>query len=312
MRLLLQFPEGLKQYAMMHAKKLEQEGNEVFISASPTFGACDLSIDEAKNIHADKIVHFGHAEFHKADFNVEYIEYNIDAPLNMLDRALPLLNEYETLGLITTIQHVHQLPVIKEFFEKHGKKILIGKPYGFAKKPGQILGCDVGSAASIDRGVDAFIYFGGGMFHPLGALLNTTKPFLIVEPFAEKVEFIDSYRKTYKGRSKGKILKALDAKRFGILLTTKNGQHNEALAKLLKEKIEKAGLDAEILVSNTFDFISLGNMLEFEAFVNTACPRIAIDDSDRIGKPLLSANEVMEVLKIKAEQKAIRNQVMTP
>ena len=196
MRLLLQFPEGLKQYAMMYAKKLEKEGNDVFISASPTFGACDLAIDEAKNIHADKIVHFGHAEFHKADFNVEYIEYKVDAPLDMLEKSLPVLNEYATIGLVTTIQHVHQLPIIKDFFERHGKKVLIGKPYGFAKKPGQILGCDVGSAASIDRSVDAIVYFGGGMFHPLGALLNTTKPFLVIEPFAGKVEFIDSYRKT--------------------------------------------------------------------------------------------------------------------
>ena len=47
MRILLQFPEGLKQEALSHAKKLEKEGNEVFISASPTFGACDLALDEA-------------------------------------------------------------------------------------------------------------------------------------------------------------------------------------------------------------------------------------------------------------------------
>ncbi len=309
MRLLLQFPEGLKQHALEYAKKLELQGNEVFISASPTFGACDLAIEEAKAIKADKIVHFGHAEFHKVDFEVEYIEYKIDAPMAILEMALPFLSRYKRIGLVTTIQHVHQLPAIKEFFEGHGKEIIIGRPYGFAKKPGQILGCDVGSAASIDRCVDAFVYFGGGMFHPLGALLNTTKPFLVIEPFVGKVEFIDSYRKTYKGKSKGKILSAMNARRFGILLTTKNGQHNGALAKLLKERIEGAGFEAEVLVANTFDFTSLGNMLEFEAFVNTACPRIAIDDSDRIGKPLLSPNELIEVLKMKAELKKIQSKI---
>ncbi len=47
-------------------------------------------------------------------------------------------------------------------------------------------------------------------------------------------------------------------------------------------------------------------MLEFDAFVNTACPRIAIDDTDRTSKPLLSANELMEVLRMKAELKLIR------
>jgi diphthamide biosynthesis enzyme Dph1/Dph2-like protein len=45
-------------------------------------------------------------------------------------------------------------------------------------------------------------------------------------------------------------------------------------------------------------------MLEFDAFVNTACPRIAVDDPKRIRKPLLSANELMEVLKLKAETRS--------
>jgi len=42
-------------------------------------------------------------------------------------------------------------------------------------------------------------------------------------------------------------------------------------------------------------------MMEFDAFVNTACPRIAIDDTDRLRKPLLSANELMQVLSMKKE-----------
>ena len=301
MRLLLQFPEGLKQYALTYAKRLEVQGNEVFLSASPTFGACDLALDEAKNIGADKIIHFGHAEFQKVDFDVEYVEYNVDAPLGILKDSIPFLAPYKIIGLVTTIQHVHQLPDVQRFFEENGKDVVLGKPYGFAKKEGQILGCDVGSASTIDRKVGAFVYFGGGMFHPLGALLNTTKPFLVVEPFANKVEFIDDYRKVYRGRSRGKTLRALKAKRFGILLTTKNGQHNEALARIIKEKVEKAGLEAQILVANTFDFTSLDNMLEFDAFVNTACPRIAIDDADRTRVPLLSANELMDVLRMKSE-----------
>src|SRR5271155_4776650 len=109
MRILLQFPEGLKQEALKHAKKLEAEGNEVFISASATYGACDLAIDEAKNIKADKLIHFGHAEFHHVDFNVEYREYQMDAPLNLLEDSLSYLKEFNTIGIITTIQHVQQL-----------------------------------------------------------------------------------------------------------------------------------------------------------------------------------------------------------
>jgi 2-(3-amino-3-carboxypropyl)histidine synthase len=307
MRILLQFPEGLKQKALEQAKLLEKEGNEVFISASPTYGACDLAIEEARNINADKLVHFGHGEFHHVEFNVEYVEYHIDAPLSLLPDSLKLLRDFKRIGMVTTIQHIHQLGDIKAFYERNGKLAVIGKPYGFAKREGQILGCDIGSAATIDKDVDAFVYFGGGVFHPLGALLATTKPFLVIEPFANKVEFIDNMRETYAKRSRGKILAALNAKRFGILVSTKNGQHNMNLGKLLKQKIEAAGFDAQILVANTFDFDSIGNMLEFDAFVNTACPRIAVDDTERIRRPLLGANELIEVLRMAEELKSIRN-----
>ena len=307
MRILLQFPEGLKQKAQEHAQLLEKEGHEVFISASPTFGACDLAIDEAKNLNADKLIHFGHAEFHHLDFNVEYVEYSIDAPLAILNDSLAQLQGFKKIGIVTTIQHIHQLPAIKSFYEKNGKTVIIGKPYGFAKKEGQILGCDVGSAARIDKEVDSFVYFGGGIFHPLGALLSTTKPFLVVEPFANKIEFLDYLREKYARKSKGKILSGISAKSFGILVSTKNGQHNLELGKLLKKKIEANKLSAQILVSNTFDFESINNMLEFDAFVNTACPRIAIDDAERTSKPLLSANELMELLRMKSELNELRS-----
>lgn len=307
MRILLQFPEGLKQKALEHAEKLEKEGNEVFVSASPTYGACDLALDEARNIKADKLIHFGHGEFHHVDFNVEYVEYKIDAPTSLLRDSLSYLKGFDTIGIVTTIQHVHQLDEIKMFYEQNGKTVVIGKPYGFAKKQGQILGCDIGSAATIDRKVDAFVYFGGGVFHPLGALLATKKPFLVIEPFNNSIEFIDNLRETYARKSSGKVLASLDARKFGIMVSTKNGQHNMELAKILKSKLESKGLQAQVLVANNFDFESLGNMLEFDAFVNTACPRIAIDDIDRIQKPLLSANELMEVLRMKEELQSMQN-----
>lgn len=306
MRILLQFPEGLKQKALEHAKALESRGDEVFISASPTFGACDLAIDEAKNLKVDKLIHFGHAEFHHVDFNVEYIEYQIDAPLKLLEPSLQHISDYKRVGLVTTIQHVHQLDDIRKFYEEKGKEVVIGKPYGFAKARGQILGCDIGSSASIDKEVDVHIYFGGGIFHPLGALLATTKPFLVIEPFDNRIEFIDRMRETYRKKRNGRIMASLNANNFGILLSTKNGQHNMQLAKMLKSRIEAQGFNAEILASNTFDFESINNMMEFDAFVNTACPRISIDDNDRLRKPLLSANEIMDVLRMKSELKNLQ------
>ena len=299
MRILLQFPEGLKQEALKHAKELEAKGDEVFISASPTFGACDLAIDEARSIGAEKLVHFGHAEFKHVDFNIEYVEYRIDAPLDLLPKSLEALKDYRKLCLMTTIQHIHQLGAIRDFYKNEGKEIVFNKPNGFAKNEGQLLGCDPGNVRALDRKVDAFVYFGGGLFHPVGALLQTTKPFLIIDPFQKRIERIDAMREAYGKRSRGKVLAAMNAKRFGILVSTKNGQYNMNLAAELKKKIEADGQSAAILVSNTSDFESINNMLEFDAFVNTACPRISLDDSERLRKPLLSAEELSTVLKLR-------------
>ncbi len=287
---------------MLHAERLEKEGNEVFISASATFGACDLALDEARKLSVDKILHFGHNEFHKVDFDVEYVPYSIDAPLDILHDSLASLTSFKDIGVVTTVQHLHQLEAIRNFYEGNGKRVHIGRPYGFAKVRGQILGCDIGSAAAIDREVEVFVYFGGGLFHPIGALLSTSKPFLALDPFSRKMLFLDTYREQEKKRSRGRIAAALSASRFGILVSTKNGQHNMGLARLLKKSIEKEGMSAGILVSNSIDFDALNNMREFDAFVNTACPRIATDDNERLRRPLLSANELMEAIKLKSKK----------
>ncbi len=300
MKVLLQFPEGLKQYALKYAKELEARGDEVFVSASPTFGACDLAIDEAKKLGAEKIVHFGHNEFHHVDFNVEYVPYQIDADINTLKSIFEEIKQYKKIGLVTTVQHMHQLPELKRMLEEQGKEVILGKPYGFAKLQGQILGCDIGSAATINKQVDCFLYFGGGLFHPLGAVYSTTKPFIALDPFQNKWLWLDSYRMMQEKQKRGKIMRSIYAKKFGILVTKKNGQYNLNLAKVLKSQLEKNGNDAAILIGDTFDFDSLNNMLEFDAFVNTACPRLATDDVDRLRKPLLSANEAMELMQIRS------------
>jgi len=110
-------------------------------------------------------------------------------------------------------------------------------------------------------------------------------------------------RDSYVKRAKGRILASLHARRFGVLVSTKNGQFRLELAKALKAKIEGAGLEAAILVSNTFDFDSVSNLMEFDAFVSTACPRLALDDNERLRKPLLNPEELESVLALKAGKK---------
>src|SRR5215472_3784557 len=63
-KILIQLPDGLKQEGPRLANLVRQKtGAEVLVSATPAWGACDLSLDAASRLKADLLVHYGHNEF---------------------------------------------------------------------------------------------------------------------------------------------------------------------------------------------------------------------------------------------------------
>jgi len=295
-RILLQFPEGLKTKALAEAARLERAGNEVFVSSSPCYGACDLALDEARALRADKIIHFGHAEFLKLKPNskikIEYIEYPMKVNhARALKKALALLANYKRIGLVTTVQHVGQIVEIRRFLEKNGKKVFIGKGTR-TKYTGQILGCDFEAAARVEREVDCFIYFGGGVFHSLG--MRVHRPVLAVDPFSGGVRWMDEEIKKAEKRRKFGMMRAAEAKTFGILVSTKIGQFAVARAQKIKKILERKGRRALILVSNEINPEALMNFRAFECYVNTACPRIR-EDYERFDKPVINYEDAVEL-----------------
>ena len=301
MRILLQFPEGLKKEALKYAKELEKEGNEVFISASPCFGACDIALEEAKKVEVEKIIHFGHSKLIDIkEIEVEYVEPKIEIEKELLNQLITEASQkirFKKIGLVTNVSHISQLKEIKELFKRNGKEIFTANGER-TKKEAQILGCDVSAATKIEKEVEAFVYFGGGLFHPLGALILTNKPFFVIDPFQRKIDEITNLREKYKKISNAKISIASQAKTFGILVSTKPGQFNLEKALKIKEDLKKIGKEGFLLVANTFDFNEISNF-EVDAFINTACPRIGIEEGERIkNKPILSVEEFYFLFKL--------------
>jgi len=292
MRILLQFPEGLKKEALSHAEKYEKEGHEVFLSGSACYGACDLALDEAKAIRADKIVHFGHAPFLKGKLpvEVEYAEYHIDVNLDALKNAAGRIKE-EKIALGTTVQHVHQLAAMKRIFESLGKRVFTGRGT-LAHYEGQILGCDVAAVTQFGD-ADVIVIVGDGMFHAIG--VESGKPVYVIQPQSGAVRNIAVEIEKYRKRRKGSIAKALECEMFAILLSTKPGQFHPELAEKLKRELRAKGKRAEVLVANELSPLTLANFTEFECYVNTACPRIA-DDVEAFGKPVLNPDMLREML----------------
>ena len=293
MRILLQFPEGLKQKAMELAVRYESEGHEVFLSASSCYGACDIALDEARWIEAGKIVHVGHSRFIQQDVGipVEYIPYYVDIEIDSLEAVLPHIKSYKNIALATTVQHIHQFEDMVSFFERNGKKVFAEQGER-AMERGQVLGCDAGAIKKVEDKVDAVVFVGSGVFHPLA--IDVNKPVFVFNPYAKKVTEISAERERLKKLRKGAMTKAFSCRKFAVLLSTKPGQLNLPQALWAKKELKKRGYEAMILVANEFDPMAIGNFMAFDCLVNTACPRIA-DDQEKFGKPVLNISMLKEL-----------------
>ena len=286
-----------KRQAPRLASIVEEAGALPIVSSDPCYGACDLAISEAKLLGADLIIHYGHTPMTvHADVPIVYVEARAKISIKeALTKALPYLESWSKIGLVTTVQHVHQLDEAKNLLEASGKTVLVGDA-GRVKYSGQVLGCDFSNARSVSQTVEAFLFVGGGRFHAMGVALATEKPTIIADPY-EKIAYPiqDQVRRVIMQRW-GNISEAKEAKSFGILISLKSGQMRLREAINIKEKLEHGGLKATLLALREVTPSALMQFPGIDAFVNTACPRLSLDDAPIFRKPLLSLNETLVML----------------
>ncbi len=298
--ILLQLPDGMRPFALQLVEAIEKStGANVFLSGDSCYGACDVAVTQAEQLGVDLIVHYGHTPMIKSPkIPVIYVHARIDVDVGKLVEAvLPRLSGYEAIGLATTAQHIHQVKEIKEKIEKSGVKVLTGKGVGKTPYEAQILGCSYMTAIDIMDEVDAFLYIGGGSFHPTGIVLSTGKPVIIANPYNGEVSDIseDELMGLAKRRMAA-ITIAKNSKRFGVLVSSKPGQNNLVKALEIQKKLRDQGKEAVLIYMDEIRAEHINNYSEPEVFVNTACPRIAIDGISGIDRPMLTVNEAEVML----------------
>ena len=290
----LQFPEGLKMQAVKIAKEIESQTKaSVIISGDPCFGACDVSDRKMKDI-VDLVVHYGHTSLPlRYEVPVLFIEaYSRVNIKPVLEESLEIIEDYSKIALVTTTQHLHLLNEIKDYLEGHGKEVVLGSSKSTRK--GQVLGCNFSSIKNLDAEVALFI--GSGSFHPLGIYLFTKTPVLALDPYNGEIREMSEFADRILRIRFARITKAREAKKWGIIVSSKEGQYRMVLAKDIKKQIEDAGMEAYIILADNINPDILLPYMELNAFVVTACPRIAIDDSQMYKKPLLTPKELEIVL----------------
>jgi 2-(3-amino-3-carboxypropyl)histidine synthase len=277
-RVALQFPAGLKRQAPGVAHALREAGFDPIVSGDPCYGACDLALDALA--YADVLVHFGHEPVEEHP-DVIYEPVRLDIDLEMLGQALPLLQGRRT-GLVTTVQHVHQIGLMAAFLEERGIEVVVSPGDRRAPLPGQVLGCNFTAARA--TGADQILFVGTGLFHPLGVQLATGARVVALDPFTGDAGEVDASRMLR--RRAAVIAKAQDAREFGIIVSSKSGQQRMDLARYLASLSDRAVLVMMREVCPD-EMLNLG----FAAYVNTACPRLAYDDQVRFPVPVLTPQE---------------------
>jgi len=287
-KILLQIPEGLKHRAGEIVSFLERQGNKVYLDIDPCFGACDVRIHTAKEVGADLIVHIGHAPFPtvNVDIPVKYVEIHLSVNTDAVVAALQKIPG--KIALCTTVQYVHALEEIKK---KLPEKVVFGKGT-LAVYPGQVLGCDA-SACAVEA--DANVFLGDGRFHAIAMYAQAPRRTYVVSPSGHIKDVTEECVRFLRCR-KGMKMKAYEAKKWAIVVSTKQGQMRKNLAEKIQNSAIKAGKRAHILVCDYF-FPDYVRGMPYDVYVFTGCPRVALDDWHLYDKPVITSAEALEVLK---------------
>ena len=234
-----------------------------------------------------------------------YVNATYEGKVELDQKSLTYLQQFKVIALYSAVQFTNHLPLIQKQLEAQGH-IIIGSVPERTNSIHQILGCDLSlENLKLSQTPDAFLYIGDGLFHPQALVYAQMheKQFIPVIRYDPKqhtyfVMSIDEVKKNLQ-RYKGNLLKFLTSTRIGVLISTKPGQQMYKPAKLLEEKFRDKQF--YYFVENTIDYASLENFPFIEMFVNSACPRMGIDDHIHVPFALLNLNEALNAKDILAK-----------
>jgi len=309
-RVAVQLPEGLKLRSSEIAEELRSStGSEIIIIGRPCYGACDY-YSNYKDV-AEALVHYGHAAMPSLgnDPDILFIEARANVSITeSLVASVELLPN--KVGVLAAIQYVGLIPEAVRIIEESGREAFVSDGDTRIKYPGQVLGCDCSTAERIVDFVDAFLFLGEGDFHPLAAALGTDRILFVLNPVTGEMRNIDSIKDRILRKRFAAITIASEAKSFMVIICSKAGQNRSVEAEKIIEKIRNAGKKAYPIILDEINPETLAHY-RVDAYVNTACPRIALDESARFDKPLLTIPEIEIVLGLRDwsdyEFDAIRN-----
>ncbi len=122
------------------------------------------------------------------------------------------------------------------------------------------------------------------------------KPTIVADPFENRAYSIDADAQKIVRRRWAEISEAKEAENFGVIIGLKQGQCRTEAAIEIKQALEENGKRPVLLALREITPSALLQFPTIEAYVNTACPRIALDEPSSFTKPVLTVREAQVAL----------------
>lgn len=296
-RIVLQLPAGLTRNAHRWAEEIATAtGVPVVTAARACFGACDFpSAGEAPG--ADLAIVLGHAPIPNVRLVRPTMFVEMREPGGDPERLAAMVAAAgvpRRIGLVASVQHLDLVPSLVDRLATQGYDVRLGTGGPRLRYPGQALGCNYTAAESVAGGVEAFLFLGTGRFHPLGLAFAVDRPVWSLDPLQATLEApID--RAALVRRRQLLVASVRSAQRWGVLVSSFAGQHRPTMAQSLVRHAAARGREAHVITADRLDPRDLEGR-DLDAYVNTACPRIALDDSALYPRPMLTPPEFLMAL----------------
>jgi 2-(3-amino-3-carboxypropyl)histidine synthase len=214
-------------------------------------------------------------------------------------------NRLERVGVFCAAQFCGKIKEAEKQLNSEGIITVSSVPKR-ASCRGQLLGCDVfEDSLNLDseNDLEAYLYIGDGKFHPLALAYSQAngkqgrwKKVICYDPLSKRIslienEEIDKVMKKYKAG----ILKFIQAKEIGVIISSKWGQEQYKKAKQLEKRYTNKRF--YFFLDDNISFGQLENFPFIEVWVNSACPRIAIDEMEKFNRKVINLNDALEPLK---------------
>lgn len=295
----IQLPEGLKRQTEVISRQLGEK--TLIFLGDPFWGACDIPV----NGKWDLLIQFGHSPIpNLGNFqSVMFVELQEDMQNDIDCSKIPFKN----LILTSNVTYSNKLPAVKKKLENCGFHVALKKGDSRVLYPGQVLGCNISAARGEEENV---LFIGEGIFHPLGISLGlSNKRVIAFNPRTGEYIDMEKAKKKFLSQRYSAVDSASRAESFGIIVSTKIGQTRYSMARTARSLIEKNGKRAFII---SLDLIRDEELVNFPAdvYVNTACPRVTIEDYGTFSRPVITFYELQMALGLKDKSKYILDEIV--